>query len=162
MPFICAKEATPVFASGGEMDGCRGGRWVMGTPYKQVDSLSYLPPTIVHGIYKQKIYEQITPTKIPLNETATTPAECAALVHRDHRTATAAEYSNVGGEWCTAVFDACARTSAQITKPLVQLGQLLLLGGLTQLCVRACFVRRRGVIYDPVVQTCVFEQDLCA
>ena len=28
--------------------------------------------------------------------------------------------------------------------------------------VRACFVCRRGVIYDPAVQTCVFGQDLCA
>ena len=124
MPYICAKEATPVFASGGDMLGCAGGHWVMGTPYKQVDSLSYLPPTIVYGIYTQKIYEEITPTKISLNETVTTPAECAALVHRDHRTATAAEYSNVGGEWCTAVFDACARTPAQIANPLVQLSQL--------------------------------------
>ena len=97
----------------------------MGTPYKQVDSLSYLPPTIVYGIYKQKIYEQITPTKIPLNETVTTPAECAALVKRDHRTAAAAEYSNVGGEWCTAVFDACARTHAQIANRFAQLSMLL-------------------------------------
>ena len=44
---------------------------------------------------------------------------------RDHRTATAAEYSNVGGEWCTAVFDACARPALQIANALVQLRQLL-------------------------------------
>ena len=105
-PYICAKKATPVFASGGEMNGCNEGRWVMGTPYKQVGSLSYLPPTIVYGAYKQKVYEQILPTKISLNETVTTPAECATSVHRDHSTATAAEYSNVGGEWCFAVFEA--------------------------------------------------------
>ena len=96
----------PASATGGEMDGCRGGRWVMGTPYKQVASLSYLPPTIIYGAYKQKVYDQIRPTKIALNETVTTPAECATLVHRDHRAATAAEYSNVGGEWCFAVFEA--------------------------------------------------------
>ena len=78
----------------------------MGTPYTQVGSLSYLPPTIVYGIYSAKVYEEIKPIKIELNETATTPAECATLVHRDHREATAAEYSNVGGEWCKAVFDA--------------------------------------------------------
>jgi hypothetical protein len=78
----------------------------MGTPYRQVDSLSYLPRTIVYGAFKQKVYDQITPLKIPLNETVTTPAECATLVQRDHRAATAAEYSNVGGEWCTAVFEA--------------------------------------------------------
>ena len=26
------------------MLGCQGGQWVMGEPYKHVDSLSYLPP----------------------------------------------------------------------------------------------------------------------
>ena len=106
--YICGKSATPVAASGGETNGCTNGRWVMGTPYKQVASLSYLnlPPTIVYGAFKQKVYHQITPTKISLNETVTTPAECATLVRRDHRTATAAAYSNVGKEWCTAVFEA--------------------------------------------------------
>jgi hypothetical protein len=105
-PYLCAKKASPVVASGGVMRGCDGGHWVMGTPYTQVGSLSYLPPTIVYGIYSAKVYEEIKPIKIELNETATTPAECATLVHRDHREATAAEYSNVGGEWCKAVFDA--------------------------------------------------------
>ncbi len=88
------------------MHGCLNGHWVMGSPYTQLDSLSYLPPTIVYGAFPQKTYDQIAPLKIPLNETVTTPAECATLVRRDHRTATAAEYSNVGGDWCTAVFDA--------------------------------------------------------
>jgi len=88
------------------MHGCLNGHWVMGTPYKQLDSLSYLSPTTVYGIYDDKVYERLAPTKIDLNETVTTPAECAALVHRDHPEATAAEYSNVGGDWCKAVFDA--------------------------------------------------------
>eukprot|EP01051_Picozoa_sp_SAG22_P001382 SAG22_NODE_53_length_24242_cov_158.884231_22_plen_58_part_00 len=57
-------------------------------------------------MYEPKVYAEITPTKVALNETVTTPAECAALVHRDHHNATAAEYSNVGGEWCFAVFEA--------------------------------------------------------
>ena len=105
-PYICAKKATPTFASGGNMLGCAGGHWVMGTPYKQVSSLSYLPRTIVYGAFKQKVYDQIEPLKIRLNETVTTPAECATLVHRDHREATAAEYSNAGEEWCFAVFEA--------------------------------------------------------
>ena len=105
-PYICAKKATPVFASGGDMLGCAGGHWVMGTPYQHVASLSYLPPTIAYGIYEQELYDQIAPLKISLNETVTTAAACAALVHRDHRAATAAEYSNIGGEWCTAVFEA--------------------------------------------------------
>ena len=60
----------------------------------------------MYGAYKQKVYEQITPIKIDLNETMVpTAAECATLVHRDHPTATAAEYSNVGAEWCRAAFD---------------------------------------------------------
>jgi hypothetical protein len=75
------------------MLGCAGGHWVMGTPYKQVSSLSYLPRTIVYGAFKQKVYDQIEPLKIRLNETVTTPAECATLVHRDHREATAAASS---------------------------------------------------------------------
>ena len=41
-------------------------------------------PTIVYGIYKPRIYDEIKPIKISLNETVTTPAECPALVHRDH------------------------------------------------------------------------------
>ena len=106
LPYICAREARPVAASGGEMNGCAGGRWVMGTPYRQIESLSYLPPTIVYGVYPEKVYSRITPVKITLNETVTTPATCAVLVHRDHPTASAAEYSNVGAEWCRAVFDA--------------------------------------------------------
>ena len=62
--------------------------------------------TQVYGAYNAKLYDQITPTEAPLNETVTTPAECATLVRRDHPTATAAEYSNVGGDWCSAVFEA--------------------------------------------------------
>ena len=105
-PYLCAEEATPKFATGGDMLGCVDGHWVMGTPYKRADSLGYLPRTIAYGALKPKVYDHIKPLKIRLNETVTTPAECVTLVHRDHRAATAAEYSNVGGEWCTAVFEA--------------------------------------------------------
>ena len=70
-------------------------------------------------------YDAIQPTKIALNLAVTTPAECATLVRRDFVNATAAEYSNVGGEWCTAVFDACARTPAQIANRFAQLSMLL-------------------------------------
>ena len=73
-------------------------------------------------MYAPKVYEEIEPTRIALNETVvTTAAECAALVQRDYETAVAAEYSNTGHGWCNAVFEAA------------------------------------GVIYDPEVQTCVFE-----
>jgi hypothetical protein len=58
-------------------------------------------------MYKQRIHDEIEPTRISLNETViTTAAECAALVQRDHITATAAEYSNTGHGWCNAVFEA--------------------------------------------------------
>ena len=46
---LCSRPATPPVASGGVMLGCAGGHWVMGTPYKQIDSLSHLPPTIVRA-----------------------------------------------------------------------------------------------------------------
>lgn len=121
-PYICAKKATPIVASGGDMLGCAGGHWVMGMPYKQPTSHSTrLAPTIVYGIYKEKIYEELAVMKVALNETITTAAECAAVVHRDYEVANAAMYSNVGREECWAVFEAV------------------------------------GVIYDPMLQTCVFE-----
>ena len=122
-PYICAKKATPTVASGGDMLGCAGGHWVMGTPYKQPRSLSTrLAPTIVYGMFKEQVYDEITPRKVELNETITTPAECAAVVHRDYEAANAAVYSNVGREECWAAFEVV------------------------------------GVIYDPVLQTCVFDQ----
>jgi hypothetical protein len=105
-PYICATTATPIEASGGFMRGCENGHWVMGTPYKHAGASIHLPATIVYGVYPAKIYDQIRPTKIELNETVTTPAACATLVQRDYADATAAEYSNIGGEWCMAVFEA--------------------------------------------------------
>jgi len=123
-----------VEASGGEMNGCIGGRWVMGVPYTQNASVT-LPPTTTYGVYESKLYDKIEPVKVDLNATVTTAAEvrrphsssdslplqlnassptlslrcasqCVALVKRDHPAATAAEYSNVGLDWCNAVFDA--------------------------------------------------------
>ena len=127
---------TPTVATGGEMLGCTGGRWVLGAVYKQPTSMGRLHrhyrtqctrailelrrfPSIsltprqlldlpqVPGMYEPKIYEEITPARKALNETVvSTAAECAALVQRDHITATAAEYSNTGHGWCNAVFEA--------------------------------------------------------
>jgi len=96
-----------MFAAGGEMNGCTGGRWVVGTPYKQSTFLSNrLAPTIVYGMYKQWLYEGIAPRKVALNETITTAAECAAVVHRDYEEANAAVYSNIGRCECWAVMEA--------------------------------------------------------
>ena len=110
----------PIVANGGEMNGCVGGHWVMGTPYKQTSLTAHFAPTIVYGMYKENMYDMIAPTKVALNETITTAAECAAVVHRDYESANAAVYSNIGREECWAVFEVA------------------------------------GVIYDPVLQTCVF------
>ena len=41
-----------------------------------------------------------------LTRTLSSASQCVALVRRDHPDANAAEYSNVGGEWCFAVFEA--------------------------------------------------------
>ena len=94
-----------VEASGGDMNGCSGGRWVMGETYTASGTEVDLPPTTVFGIYSSKVYSVIQPVKIAMNETVPTAAACAALVHRDHPVATAAEYSNTGEEWCRASFD---------------------------------------------------------
>ena len=105
------------------MLGCTHGHWVMGTPYKQPIAHGIrLAPTIVYGMYTEKVYEEIAATKVALNETITTPAECVVVVHRDYEAAKAAGYSNIGREQCWAVFEVA------------------------------------GVLYDPVVQTCVFDQ----
>ena len=85
------------------MIGCSGGHWVMGETY--ASSTQHLPPTTVLGIYSPETYSIIKPVKMGINEAATTAAACAALVHRDHPSATAAEYSNVGDDWCRAAFD---------------------------------------------------------
>jgi hypothetical protein len=41
-----------------------------------------------------------------VNVSATTAAECQSLVRRNYPEANAAEYSNIGGVWCKAVFNA--------------------------------------------------------
>jgi hypothetical protein len=53
-PYICKRKTTPAVATGGEMLGCVGGRWVLGTPYRSPKSMIRLPPTIVsssHSIW---------------------------------------------------------------------------------------------------------------
>jgi hypothetical protein len=89
------------------MLGCAGGHWVLGTPYTQQRSMARaLPKTIVHGVYKERIYQQIEPTRISIHVTVTTPAECATLIQHVFPEATAAEYSNAGHGWCNAASEA--------------------------------------------------------
>ena len=126
--WICSKKATPVEASGGEMNGCTDGRWVMGTPYT-VSSKVDLPPTTVFGSTRPRFTMTSRRSRSPSTRRSPRPltcvylpslfvgsirrykgitcaSQCVALVHRDHPTANAAEYSNVGAEWCRAAFDA--------------------------------------------------------
>lgn len=60
------------------MLGCVGGHWIMGTPYTQ-NASTILPPTTTFGIYEQKVYDKIEPTKFQLNATVTTAAEVRAV-----------------------------------------------------------------------------------
>ena len=60
------------------MDGCIGGRWVMGTPFTQNASIA-LPPTITFGAYESKLYETITPVKVEIDAMVTTAAEVLHL-----------------------------------------------------------------------------------
>ena len=60
------------------MDGCIGGRWVMGTPFTQNASIA-LPATIPFGAYESKLYETIAPVKVGIDATVTTAAEVLHL-----------------------------------------------------------------------------------
>ena len=60
------------------MDGCIGGRWVMGTPFTQNASIA-LPATITFGAYESKLYETIQPVKVEIDAMVTTAAEVLHL-----------------------------------------------------------------------------------
>ena len=62
------------------MDGCIGGRWVMGTPFTQNASIA-LPATITFGAYESKLYETIQPVKVEIDAMVTTAAEVLQLCH---------------------------------------------------------------------------------
>eukprot|EP01043_Picozoa_sp_COSAG02_P121137 COSAG02_NODE_57953_length_279_cov_0.566667_1_plen_92_part_11 len=83
-PYICSRKFVPSFATGGEMLGCAGGRWVLGAPYKRpTKSRIRLAPTIVPGMYEPEVFADINATRALVNATVTTPYECAALVYRE-------------------------------------------------------------------------------
>ena len=59
-----------------------------------------------YGVYPEALINaSLAPAEL-LNISATTAAECQALVRRDYPAANAAEYSNTGHVWCKAVFNA--------------------------------------------------------
>ena len=98
-----------VEASGGHMAGCQGGRWAMGVPYA-TNATTFASglqgQTIARGVYASQVYDTIRAVEQDVNEHVGTPAACATIVRRDHPSANAALYSNVGEEGCRAVFDA--------------------------------------------------------
>eukprot|EP01051_Picozoa_sp_SAG22_P015029 SAG22_NODE_1911_length_3328_cov_2.473521_3_plen_155_part_00 len=112
--YLCGRNAVPTAPTGGWMLGCEGGHWVMGTPYASagVSSVaggplpSLLPRTLARGLYPEELYAAITPRTVVVNGSTTTPAECQAMVRKEHPTAAAAVYSNFGGDWCHAAFGA--------------------------------------------------------
>ena len=65
------------------MDGCIGGRWVMGTPFTQNASIA-LPATITFGAYESKLYETIQPVKVEIDAMVTTAAEVLHLPSAFH------------------------------------------------------------------------------
>ena len=77
LPYICARNALPTSANGGNMLGCVGGHWLMGVPYTA--SVTKIPPTTAFGIYDPSVYEVIKPTTMAINETVATPADVRLL-----------------------------------------------------------------------------------
>ena len=59
-----------------------------------------------YGVYPQSLINASIAETETVNVSATTAAECQSLVRRNHPEANAAEYSNTGGVWCKAVFNA--------------------------------------------------------
>ena len=86
------------------MDGCIGGRWVMGVPYTQNASIT-LPPTTTYGVYESKLYETIQPVKVEIDAMVTTAAEVRASRARlfpSYRRAVIASNGRSAWRWCGA------------------------------------------------------------
>ena len=66
--------------------------------------------TIARGVYASQVYDAVRAVEQDVNGHVGTPAACATIVRRDHPSANAAQYSNLGDERaaqsCRAVFDA--------------------------------------------------------
>lgn len=145
--FVCSKPAAPMAALGGSMYGCVDGHWVMGQAHSSTDlpptivraewrfpSISIVPAPYINHLdclshvrsiqaaailNTSEINASLAHTERISNIVVTTAAECQSLVRDRYPEANAAEYSNEGHSWCTAVFNACVRL----------------------LCTSACFVR---------------------
>ena len=95
------------------MHGCANGHWVMGTYHGNAN----LPSTVAFGVFNASLYAESAAPKIRLDLRVTTPAECVTVVHKTFPDANAAEFSNTGGVWCDAAFNA----TGVIYEPLKQI-----------------------------------------
>ena len=86
------------------MNGCLHGRWVMGTAHRSPS----LGPTVARRVINGSVYNQSIARKDQIAGAAVgSAAECMALVRSSFPEANAAEYSNLGGTRCDAVYNAC-------------------------------------------------------
>jgi hypothetical protein len=101
--YACSMSATPTQACGGRMLGCQQGGWVMGVPHNRSDfhvTDSYATHTTSERKSSLALVSAIQQGSL------TTEAECLSIVHKLHPTTNGAVYSNTGGTWCHAVFNA--------------------------------------------------------
>ena len=85
------------------MNGCLHGRWVIGTAHRNPS----LGPTVARGALNGSVYNQSITQKDHITGAVGSAAACMALVHSSFPEANAAEYSNLGGTRCDAVYNAC-------------------------------------------------------
>ena len=85
------------------MNGCLHGRWVMGTAHHSPS----LGPTVARRAINGSVYNQSIARKDLIAGAVGSAAECMALVRSSFPEANAAEYSNLGGTRCDAVYNAC-------------------------------------------------------
>jgi hypothetical protein len=85
------------------MNGCLHGRWVMGTAHRSRS----LGPTVARGVINSSVYNQSIARRDQIAGAVGSAAECMAQVRWSFPEANAAEYSNLGGTRCDAVYNAC-------------------------------------------------------
>ena len=119
-PFICSKAALPDAATGGDMNGCLHGRWVLGRAHGDPSlpattnavantSLARTEPTGAPALSAAEVRARTPPFHCrSLTSAACGCLQCMAQVRTNFPEANAAQYSNVGKTSCSAVYAACA------------------------------------------------------
>lgn len=152
LPFICSLPLVPAKARGGPMLGCRGGGWMMGTPHNNSETF-YV--TEAYGTHNTSEYTRSMARTAAIQNPGivTTEAECVSLVRRLHPKANGAVFSNVGGVWCQAVFNA----SGVVFEPAVQ---SCLFDESSELCTQMAAVATAPATGCPVLNSA--QEDLAA